>query len=105
MEVMELEALIETICDRYLEELLEAQRTQRRRAGRGDTAPREALTLAEFVAAEKRRMAEGDRSMVEADARKLLADSGAELPEHEFDQLCREIQATLIRGFRIGHCF
>lgn len=102
---MELEALIESICDRYLEELLEAQRTQRRRAGRGDTAPREALTLGEFVGAEERRMAAGDRSMVEADARKLLADAGAELPDHEFDQLCREIQATLIRGFRIGHCF
>ena len=105
LEAMELEALIETICERYLNELLEAQRTQRRRAGRGDEAPREAMPLREFVASEERRMAAGDRSMVEADARKLLAESGHELPEHEFDQLCREIQATLIRGFRIGHCF
>ncbi len=105
LEAMELEALIEAICDRYLEELLDAQRTQHRRAGRREGPPREPLTLSEFVQAEERRMAVGDRSMVEADARKLLGDTGAELPEHEFDQLCREIQATLIRGFRIGHFF
>lgn len=104
-KTMELEALIETICERYLAELLEAQRRQRRRAHRSDEAPREPLPLVEYVAAEERRMIAGDRSMVEADARKLLADTGTELPEHEFDQLCREIQATLIRGFRIGHCF
>ncbi len=102
---METEALIEVICDRYLEELLEAQRTQHRRAGRGDDGPREPLSLGEFVRAEERRMAEGDRTMVEADARKLLAEYHTELAEDEFDQLCREIQATLIRGFRIGHCF
>ena len=102
---METEALIEVICDRYLEELLEAQRTQHRRAGRDDGAPREPLTLREFILAEERRMREGDRTMVEADARKLLAEHQAELAEDEFDQLCREIQATLIRGFRIGHCF
>ncbi len=99
---MELEALIETICDRYLEELVEAQRTQHRRAGR-ENEVREPLSLGEFISAEERRMETGDRSMVEADARKLLGDTGVELPEAEFDQLCREIQATLIRGFQIGH--
>lgn len=102
---MELEALIEAICSRYLDELVQAQRTQRRRAGRSDASPREPLTLGEFIGAEERRMAAGDRSMVEADARKLLADAGAQLPEPEFDQLCQEIQVTLIRGFRIGHFF
>lgn len=102
---MELEALIEEICERYLAELVEAQRCQHRRAGRDDDAPREALPLTEFIASEEGRMARGDRSMVEADARKLLAETGVELPEHEFDQLCREIQCTLIRGFRIGHFF
>ena len=102
---MELEALIETICAQYLDELLEAQRTQHRRAGCDNGVAREPLTLAEFVRAERARMESGDRSMVEADARKLLAENGAELAEHEFDQLCCKIQATLIRGFRIGHCF
>ena len=99
---MELEALIEQICERYLEELLEAQRLQRRRCGT-DTGPRTPMTVAQFVAAEEARMAAGDRSMVEADARKLLGDTGRDLSDAEFDQLCWELQCTLIRGFRITH--
>lgn len=96
---MELERLIEEICSIYLERLL-AARGRVRGAGEGGSA---ASGVAAFVRQEERRMAVGDRSLVEADARKLLAEAGYELPDAEFDELCCALQRTFLQGCWMAH--
>lgn len=104
---LELDTLIEDLCDRYLERLLRARAAQLE-ASSPDHAHPEAAGMdpggiAAFADEERARIVAGDRSIVEADARKLLAESGVALGETDFDELCCALQLTLIRGFLQSH--
>lgn len=99
---LELEALIENLCDRYLERLLRARAAQLEASSPKVAIP-DPAAVAAFAAEETTRMAAGDRSVVEADARKLLAESGTALCDADFDELCYGLQRTLIRGFLESH--
>ena len=97
---MDLAALIERICEDYLEQLLASSaRSRRAPSSTGSIAPE----VERFLSDEEDRMLVGDRSLVEADARKLLADTGYQLDEDEFEQLCVALQRTFIRGCRLSH--
>jgi len=95
---MELDRLIEKICSEYLEQLLAHRRPY------GVSGPEADLAgLERFIREEEGRMLVGDRSLVEADARKFLARTGRDLEDDEFDQLCRALQRTFIRGCWLAH--
>jgi len=96
---MDLEQLIEEICDTYLERLL----ASRRGWGGSQTSRRRPPGVERFVHEEEQRMAAGDRSLVEADARKLLAETGRQLDAEEFDELCSALQRTFLRGCWAAH--
>lgn len=96
---MDLDQLIEEICGTYLERLLAC----RSRADNSDGSRPRTHGVEYFVREEEQRMAAGDRSLVEADARKLLAEAGHQLDDEEFDELCCALQRTFLRGCWIAH--
>jgi hypothetical protein len=95
---MELDRLIEQICREYLEQLLAHRRPHGVAGPEADRAG-----LERFIREEEGRMLAGDRSLVEADAHKLLAEVGRQLGDRDFDRLCGALQRTFIRGCRLAH--
>lgn len=88
---MELEKLVQILCDLYRESLL---LTPRRLVDESEPTP----GLAQFLCEERQRIRRGDRSTVAADAVKLLGVEGDQLDAAEFDQLCLELQLELVRA-------
>lgn len=88
---MELEKLVQILCDLYRESLLLAPPCS---VEGSEPTP----GLAQFLGEERQRIRRGDRSTVAADAVKLLGAEGEQLDTAEFDQLCLELQLELVRA-------
>jgi len=88
---MELEKLVQILCDLYHESLLIPSPSA---AGPVGYSP----GLVQFLCEERQRIRRGDRSTVAFDAVRLLGAEGDQLDAAEFDQLCLELQLELVRA-------
>ena len=98
--MVDVDELIQKLCDDYLEEMIEADR-EHRSSGTQDQPEQMPFVLWSQLGEESERMAEGDRSSVVEEARELLTRADVSLQADEFNRVTYELQRTLLRAYRI----